>query len=954
MAFLEGTRSSIEFICKSLMPDVCLSPTAPVPYDILSKFDCAVGFSPNVRFRKQFAFHNKSRLSTVRCNEAGIGGGVLSGVNLGYCRPFIATHSTTVRVNQIFVERHQATWMYMNCAGPEGPWNTIGEVVFLGNMMPANVPAGGKIAKGSVWKLPGIFGDIADLAEQAKQVYEVGKKLYALAETDWSDPSSVLGAIGGLAGIAELQKTAEALQTARGFYDLGEKVLNTDWTEPEQALSTIAGLASVANMDDFAKTAQIAGSIQKAIETDWKDPQAAIAAATGVIKNSGLDAMAMEMADRSGIDLGFIPPLMNNLPALFPIPGAASSQAAPQTSAPSSNVAKPGEPLTKAAVNDLVQASPIAYQRYQALPNTDQANAAGTLVQFNNDSFDFQPTGGSDDQPTSGSANKASSSATSKAAALYIPDANPSKLQQSLGEDWGESVSTPDKLKEVFVASQDSATKGAMFGVRQKEGEVYLFGGTITPDSKPEAGKSQPAPGSLDSWWIAESALDNHLASPPVQSPEGNTDREDFVNAFKQIASSFDKGEPQSPLRLPLDSLNEGGSSLAGTLSAAKESLIGVRDELSEFGTEVFDSVGDFYNDLFGDDAEATDVVPDSLPGINGPIPLEDTPAVPSASGQSGGGGAGGAGGAGGGASAAGSLSLPTAKPVAGAAPPSVGVDGMLVTITKGNPAAAAAAIEASFRAANASALAKALKEEEEKRKAEEAARAEEEAKRKAEEEASNDEVERLLEEFDEAEKRNKENEERASQRRREQNSFSTTMPQDFDDADEVGTDKTDYGDMPGEEAFQYREGEDPAFDRANSNYENDRYEARYKEFRDNLPAVPTVVDTAALAGRAANSSVRGLLHGQNLLRAGGTALLRGASKVNPILLGASIGASAYNGAANAPEGQEVRGAVVQVAKDNRFAASFAVAGLFIGAVPGAAIGYTVGSIADVIYSFSD
>jgi hypothetical protein len=58
MAFLEGTRSSIEFICKSLMPDVCLSPTAPVPYDILSKFDCAVGFSPNVRFRKQFAFHN--------------------------------------------------------------------------------------------------------------------------------------------------------------------------------------------------------------------------------------------------------------------------------------------------------------------------------------------------------------------------------------------------------------------------------------------------------------------------------------------------------------------------------------------------------------------------------------------------------------------------------------------------------------------------------------------------------------------------------------------------------------------------------------------------------------------------------------------------------------------------------------------------------------------------------
>jgi hypothetical protein len=69
------------------------------------------------------------------------------------------------------------------------------------------------------------------------------------------------------------------------------------------------------------------------------------------------------------------------------------------------------------------------------------------------------------------------------------------------------------------------------------------------------------------------------------------------------------------------------------------------------------------------------------------------------------GGSAGGTGGAGGGASAAGSLSLPGAKPNSGAAPPSVGVDGILITITQGNPAAAGAAIEASFRAANASAL---------------------------------------------------------------------------------------------------------------------------------------------------------------------------------------------------------------------------------------------------------
>jgi hypothetical protein len=643
-----------------------------------------VGFSPNVRFRKQFAFHNNSRLSTVRCNEAGVGGGVLSGVNLGFCRPFLATHSTTVRVNKSFVDYDFATHMYMNCAGPDGPWNTIGQVIFLGNMLSAKVPEGGKFDEKSCFKLPGIFGSIADLAGQAKSIYNVGKKLYELADTDWSDPSSVLGAIGGLAGIANLQKTAEALETARGFYDLGEKVLDTEWSDPQQALSTIAGLASVANMDDFAATAQIAGSIQQAIETDWKDPRAAIAAATGVIKNSGLDAMAVEMANKSGIDLGFIPPLMNNLPAMFPLPGSAGAQATSQPLSPLSNAAKPGGPLTKAAVNELAQSSPIAWQRYQALPNTDHGNAAGALVEFNDNSFNLQSKGSS--------SNDSASSTAGKAAALYIPEANPSKLQQSSGAGWGEeSGASPGKLKEVFVASQDSASKGEMFGVREKGGEVYLFGGSVNQDPKSATGKPKRGQGALESWWIAESALDNHLPEPTNQNSEGNSDFEEVVSALKGIASAFEKGEPKSPLRLPLDSINGGGSSLAGTMSAIEDSLTGVKDELTNFGTGVFDSVSDFYNDLFGDDASAAANTGNSQAA------------------QSGGAG----GGAGGAAGAAGSLSLPVAKPKSFAAPPSVGVDGILITITQGTLGAAGAAIEASFRALNASALDSVIKTKE-------------------------------------------------------------------------------------------------------------------------------------------------------------------------------------------------------------------------------------------------
>src|SRR4051794_20243426 len=107
MATREGTRASAEFICICMVPDFCKSPVVVVPYKILSKFDCAVNFSTNVRFRTRLAFRHNSRLSTVLCDEPGVGGGILSGVNKGFCRPINGTSSTTVRVNGSFVDYHE-------------------------------------------------------------------------------------------------------------------------------------------------------------------------------------------------------------------------------------------------------------------------------------------------------------------------------------------------------------------------------------------------------------------------------------------------------------------------------------------------------------------------------------------------------------------------------------------------------------------------------------------------------------------------------------------------------------------------------------------------------------------------------------------------------------------------------------------------------------------------------
>ncbi|MCA9059386.1 MAG: DUF4150 domain-containing protein, partial [Planctomycetaceae bacterium] len=320
MASREGTRASIEFICTSIVPDVCKSPSVPVPYKILSLFDCAVNFSSNVNFRKQPVFRHNSRLSAVRCDEPGVGGGLLSGVNMGWCRPIDGTASTTVRVNGSFVDYHEGTYMFMNCAGPEGPWNTIGQVKFLGNMLPGPVSSSGKVPKsnspwcgGALSRLKDSVGDVSDIVKK-------GKQLYSLAQTDWSNPSSVLGAIGGVAGLAGLNDVAAMASKAKKYYDTGQKLLNTDWSDPKQALAAVAGAAAVANMHDIAKVAGLAGKINDIVHTDWRDPVAAYNSAANIVKSTGLNNMFAAMASNAISNNKLPVPTSGTIPPLFPKP----------------------------------------------------------------------------------------------------------------------------------------------------------------------------------------------------------------------------------------------------------------------------------------------------------------------------------------------------------------------------------------------------------------------------------------------------------------------------------------------------------------------------------------------------------------------------------------------------------------------------------------------------------
>ncbi|MGK3967881.1 PAAR-like domain-containing protein [Sorangium sp. So ce118] len=113
-------------------PDVCKTPIGdemkPVPYQIRACLAAGVDEATTVRLGTFDTATMASRITTVQGDEPGTGGGVKSGVNLGYCRPI--THSTTVHAGGANITYHTSLYA-MNCAGPDGPENTIGKAVFM-------------------------------------------------------------------------------------------------------------------------------------------------------------------------------------------------------------------------------------------------------------------------------------------------------------------------------------------------------------------------------------------------------------------------------------------------------------------------------------------------------------------------------------------------------------------------------------------------------------------------------------------------------------------------------------------------------------------------------------------------------------------------------------------------------------------------------------------------------
>ena len=142
-----GTNRDAEAYVVSMAPDVCKTPLGstmvPVPYTITCKFDVAQATATRTRFGGQPVFTMGSYLPTVQGDEPGVGGGLISSVNLGACRP--VEHSKSVRVEGQWLVRH-SDLMAMNCAGPKGTGNTYGKIVYIGVKTSARIgPDGGII-----------------------------------------------------------------------------------------------------------------------------------------------------------------------------------------------------------------------------------------------------------------------------------------------------------------------------------------------------------------------------------------------------------------------------------------------------------------------------------------------------------------------------------------------------------------------------------------------------------------------------------------------------------------------------------------------------------------------------------------------------------------------------------------------------------------------------------------
>jgi uncharacterized protein DUF4150 len=129
---LQTASKSADAIVVCEAPDVCWTPMGSqmvaVPYMIIARLEKAENTAKKYLVNDKPAFTMASRIPTVEGDEAGTGGGIISGVNCGWCRPI--EHSTTFQAEGHWLVR-EGDLVAMNCDGPEGVANTYGRVVIM-------------------------------------------------------------------------------------------------------------------------------------------------------------------------------------------------------------------------------------------------------------------------------------------------------------------------------------------------------------------------------------------------------------------------------------------------------------------------------------------------------------------------------------------------------------------------------------------------------------------------------------------------------------------------------------------------------------------------------------------------------------------------------------------------------------------------------------------------------
>ncbi|WP_153825228.1 PAAR-like domain-containing protein [Polyangium spumosum] len=183
----EWARECGEALVVSIAPDVCWTPVGgalvAVPYMIVARLDKAEGTDPNHLICDKPAFTTASRIPEVEGDEAGTGGGLISGVNRGYCRPL--EHSSSSMAGDHWLVR-EGDLFAMNCAGPEGPANTYGRLVISNDAASAPGVSLSKSANTTVDPATGIV--VVETAEKTEDP-ETGA-ITELRERSVTDPTT--------------------------------------------------------------------------------------------------------------------------------------------------------------------------------------------------------------------------------------------------------------------------------------------------------------------------------------------------------------------------------------------------------------------------------------------------------------------------------------------------------------------------------------------------------------------------------------------------------------------------------------------------------------------------------------------------------------------------------------------------------------------------------------------